>query len=115
MNNRVFYILLLILTCLISAVSQVFLKKAAQKDYSSFLRQYLNVQVVAAYIMFFLVIVGNTFVLKYIPLTVMNPIAETLPYILSIFFGYFFFNEKINIRKICGAVIIIIGIGVLMI
>lgn len=115
MNNRLFYFLLLILTCLVSAISQVLLKKAAQKEYSSFLRQYLNIRVITAYVMFFFVIVGNTFVLKYIPLTVMNPIAETLPYILSIFFGYFFFNEKINIRKICGAVIIIIGIGVLMI
>lgn len=114
MSNRILYILLLLVTCLISAVSQVMLKKAAQSEYKSFIWQYLNVRVVTAYVLFFFVLVANTFILKYIPMMVMNPIAETLPYILSIFFGYFFFNEKITIRKICGAIIIICGIVVLV-
>lgn len=113
MSSRFFYILLLLLTCFVSAISQVMLKKAALREYNSLIQQYLNFRVITAYILFFLVIVGNTFILKYIPMSVMNPIAETLPYLISIFFGYVFFNEKITLRKICGSILISIGICIL--
>ncbi|MBR4825398.1 MAG: EamA family transporter [Spirochaetaceae bacterium] len=115
MNKYFLCILLLIVNCIVSACSQVMLKKAAQKEYPSFLRQYFNIRVILAYSLFFLVVIGNTFVLKYIPMTIMGPISETLPYILSILFGYFVFNEKITKRKILGAVTIVSGIVVLVI
>lgn len=110
MNSEFFYILLLAITCFVSAVSQVLLKKAALKEYPSFLRQYLNVRVILAYFMFFAVVLANTYILRFIPMVVVSPVAETLPYVLSIVFGRIFFCEKITVRKICGAVIIIIGI-----
>lgn len=115
MNKRIIYFLILIFTCIISSISQVILKKAAQKNYSNFIRQYLNIYVISAYILFFLVIIMNTYILKVLPLSVMNPIAETLPYILSIILGHIFFNEKINKKTICGIIFIIMGIGVLVI
>ena len=99
MNNKFVYIFVLIISCFVSAISQVLLKKAALKEYPTFMRQYLNVRVVLAYFMFFAVVVANTYVLRFIPMTVMNPISETLPYVLSIIFGRVFFGEKLTIRK----------------
>lgn len=114
MNNKLFYILLLIVSCFISAISQVLLKKATQKEYSSFIKQYLNFLVIIAYLLFFTVVIVNIYILRFIPMTIMNPIAETLPYILSIVFGRLFFNEKITIKKIIGSMIIVLGIIILI-
>ena len=115
MNSKLFYILILIATCFVSSVSQVLLKKAALAKYPSFLTQYMNMNILLAYFMFFVVLVVNTYILRYIPMFMLSAISETLPYVFSIFFGFMFFGEKIKLRKICGAIIIIIGIGVLVI
>ncbi len=115
MNKYFIFIIFLIFSCLISAISQVLLKKSAQKQYNSFFKQYFNAYVIIAYLLFFIVVFANTYILRIIPMTIVNPIAETLPYIFSIIFGFFFFNEKITIRKILGSIIIIFGIIVLII
>ena len=83
---------------------------SASKEHSSFWRQYLNVRVIIAYMMYILVVVLNIFLLRYIPLVVAMPINGTLPFILSIFFGRIFFHEKITARKIVGSLLIIAGI-----
>ncbi len=110
MTEKLLFIGLLIVTCVMSAVSQVMLKKAAQKEYKSFIAQYLNFWVIISYMIFFIVVIGNIYVLKKLPMTVLGPIAETLPFILSIFFGRIFFHEKITTRKIVGSLLIIAGI-----
>ena len=115
MNSKFFYVLLLVIICFVSAISQVLLKKAALKDYSSFIRQYLNVRVVLAYFLFFAVVVSSTYILRFVPMTVMSPIAEALPYVLSIVFGCIFFGEKITKVKIIGGFFIVAGICVIVI
>lgn len=115
MSDNFFYILLLVITCLVSAISQALLKKAALKDYPSFIRQYLNAKVVLAYSLFFAVVVANIYILRFVPMIVVSPIAETLPYALSIAFGCVFFGEKITKAKIIGALFIIAGICVIVI
>ena len=114
MTEKLFFVGLLIVTCVMSAVSQVMLKKAAQKEYKSFITQYLNFWVITAYMIFFIVVIGNIYVLKKLPMTVLGPIAETLPFILSIIFGYIFFKEKITFRKLLGSLLIIGGIIVVV-
>ena len=54
MNDRILYILILIINCFASAISQILLKKAAQKNYDSFINQYLNIYVVFGYSLFFI-------------------------------------------------------------
>lgn len=114
MNSYFIYILLLIANCVISAISQILLKKAALKEYKGFIWQYLNVRVIVAYTLFFGVVVLNTYILKFLPLTVVNPLSESLPYVLSIISGYFFFEEKITWRKIVGALVIVCGIVIIV-
>ena len=90
-----FYILILLAACMVSAIAQVFLKKASQKEYGSLIRQYLNIWVVSGYAMFFAVMVLNIWLLKFIPMTVVSPVSESLPLLLSFLTGKIFFGEAI--------------------
>ena len=110
MNSTVFlYSLLLLLGVFISAISQVLLKKAAMKKYISPLQEYLNPQVIFAYVLF----VGTTFlsILAYrgIPLN-LGPVLETTSYIYVTIFGVFIFHEKVNRQKILALAFIVIGV-----
>ena len=104
------FALLLLLGVFISAISQVMLKNAAQKHYSSPIREYLNPLVIGAYMLF----VGTTFlsILAYrgIPLS-MGPILEATSYIYVTFFGMTLFHEKMTRQKWVALALIILGIG----
>ena len=52
MNSTLHYAMFLLLGTFISAISQVLLKKSAMKTYSSRIREYLNPQVITAYVIF---------------------------------------------------------------
>ena len=114
MSDKIIYVLLLVFNCIVSAVSQVLLKSSARKEHASFWKQYLNVRVIVAYMMYIFVVVLNIYLLRYIPLIVAMPFNGTLPFILSIFFGRIFFQERITIRKIVGSLLIIGGIIVIV-
>ena len=100
---------LLLLGVFLSAISQVMLKKAALRQYSSKLREYLNPLVIVAYTIF----VGTTFLSIYaykgIPLS-MGPVLEATSYIYVTVFGATIFKEKLNKRKLVGLALIIAGI-----
>lgn len=100
---------LLLLGVFLSAISQVMLKKAALRQYSSKLREYLNPLVIIAYTIF----VGTTFLSIYaykgIPLS-MGPVLEATSYIYVTIFGVTIFKEKLNKRKLVGLALIIAGI-----
>lgn len=104
-----FYAGLLLLGVFLSAISQVMLKKAALRQYSSKLREYLNPLVIVAYTIF----VGTTFLSIYaykgIPLS-MGPVLEATSYIYVTVFGVTIFKEKLNKRKLVGLALIIAGI-----
>jgi len=108
-TNPYFCAALLLLGVFISAISQVLLKKAALKKYSSPIMEYLNPMVIGAYGLFF----GTTFlsVLAYrgIPLS-LGPVLESTSYIYVMFFGSVIFKEKINARKILALGCIVAGI-----
>lgn len=112
MNNSVFlYSLLLLFGVFISAISQVLLKKAAMKQYASRLQEYLNPQVIFAYVLF----VGTTFlsILAYrgIPLS-LGPVLESTSYIYVTFFGVTIFREQLTPKKVFALGLIILGIVV---
>lgn len=110
MSDRILYLGLLIINCVISALSQVLLKSVAGRQHKSFWHQYLNVRVIIAYILYAIVVVVNIYVMKFIPLTMAMPFSSALPFILGVLFGRMFFGEKIGLRKIIGSLLIVIGI-----
>ena len=111
MSRTVLYACILLLGVFISAISQVILKKSANRQHGSFLKEYLNPPVVIAYIMF----VGTTLlsVLAYrvIPLS-MGPILEATSYIYVTVFGVLIFHEHLNKKKVLALILIIAGIAI---
>lgn len=100
---------LLLLGVFLSAISQVMLKKATLRQYSSKLREYLNPLVIVAYTIF----VGTTFLSIYaykgIPLS-MRPVLGATSYVYVTVFGVTIFKERLNKRKLVGLALIIAGI-----
>lgn len=110
MNRTVLlYSCILLLGVFISAVSQVMLKKAAQKTYKNAIKEYLNPLVIIAYIIF----IGTTFLsimaYKGIPLS-LGAVLEATSYIYVTIFGVTIFKEKIRMKKIVALGLIIAGI-----
>ncbi len=105
------YILIFLASVFMSSVSQVMLKKAAQKSYDSHIKEYLNPLVISAYLIF----VGTTLVgvlaYKVIPLS-MGPVLEASSYLYVTFFGIKLFGEKVNGKKIAALFLIVAGIVV---
>ena len=114
MSSKYFYILILVLMCFVSAFSQVLLKKASMHKYESFFRQYINPYVVCGYGLFFVVLLVNIYLLRYIPITVTSGISESLPLVLSFVTGRIFFEESITKQKLKGGLFIIVGILVMV-
>lgn len=102
---------LLLLGVFLSAVSQVMLKKAALRTYPSKIREYLNPLVIFAYVIFVGTTLISVFAYRVVPLS-LGPILEATSYIYVTIFGAAIFRETINVRKICGLLLIIAGIGV---
>ncbi|MDO5445389.1 MAG: EamA family transporter [Eubacteriales bacterium] len=110
-NSQFRYIIILLFSVFISSISQVFLKKATQKQYNSHLKEYLNPLVIFSYFLFF----GTTFltIFAYRGLSLSTgPILEATSYIYITVFGKIFFNEIITKKKIIALVFIICGIVV---
>ena len=93
----------------ISAFSQVLLKQSADTKTTSFWKQYLNVKVISAYIIFFIATLLSIYAYKVIPIT-LGAILGTLEYGLVAILSYFFFKEKLNKQQILGILFIITGI-----
>lgn len=108
-KEMMIYSCVLLVGVFISAISQVMLKKEAQKEHESVIKEYLNPLVIFAYVLF----VGTTFIsiiaYKGIPLS-MGPILEATSYIYVTIFGVSIFKEKMNVKKMIALAMIIIGI-----
>ena len=89
---------LLLLSVFISSVSQIILKKAADKTYESTLKEYMNPMVILTML-----------ALKHVPLS-MSPILESTGYIFVSVMGYIFLKERFSRRKLMGFALILAGI-----
>ena len=108
--NKIVCIIILLINCVVCAYSQVLLKKSSNIRYESFINEYLNIRVIVSYSLFFVVLMINSLLMRYLPLVVLSPISEAFPFILSVFAGLIFFNEKITKDKIIGVAFISAGI-----
>ena len=109
MSRLAKYSCILLFSVLISAISQVMLKKSALKKYESRIKEYLNPLVIFSYGLFFLCTFISMYSLKVVPLS-MAPVLEATSYIYVGVLSYIFLGEKMNKRQILGMALIIIGI-----
>ena len=105
------YFFLMLFSLLIAATSQVLLKMSAKREYSSFLREYLNGYVIGGYSLLVCSMVLAIFCYKglgYMGTVVMEPIS----YIMVMALSRVIFKEKVTLPKIVGMILIIAGITV---
>ncbi|MCI9129092.1 MAG: EamA family transporter [Eggerthellaceae bacterium] len=105
----ILYVLIYLAGVFIAAVSQVMLKKAAQREYESVAKEYLNPLVIFAYVLFFATTLMTIFAYKEVPLTY-GPILESASYIFVTIFGVTIFKESFGWKKGLALALIIIGI-----
>ena len=94
---------------LISSISQILLKKSADKTYDSRLKEYLNPLVIIAYGMFFCSMMITMYCYRYVDVSAV-PIFESAGYIFVGVLGYIFLKEKFTVKKIVGMLLIMLGI-----
>lgn len=105
------FVLFLILSNFIGAVSQVLLKKSALEKHKSFIFEYLNFKVILAYALFFTAVFIDLYALKVVPVSFV-PIIEASSYIFAIILSRIFFYDKINLLQAAAIFLIIAGICV---
>jgi len=108
-SNIILYSAIYLLGVIVSSFSQILLKKSANREEQSFIKQYLNVRVIVAYGMFFGATLLSIFAYKVIPLT-LGAILGTLEYGLVAILGHFLLKENLRARQIFGILVIIAGI-----
>lgn len=109
MSELAVFSCIMIISALISSVSQVMLKKSAQKTYESRLKEYLNPFVIVAYALFFGCTLISMYALKVVPLS-MAPILEATGYIFVSILSFIFLKERMTKRQLLGMGLIILGI-----
>lgn len=108
-QQGIFYACVFLVSVFISAISQVLLKKEAMVSHCSLIKEYLNMKVICAYIMFFSSTFLSIIAYKGIPLS-LGPVLEATSYVYVTIFGITIFKEKINKTKVLALSLIIIGI-----
>lgn len=103
------YLLIGFFSVFISCVSQTVLKKAAMKERKSFIEEYLNFPVIAAYAMFFGSTLLTMLAYKKLPLS-MSPAFESSSYIFVTIFGVTIFKERLTRKKLAALALILAGI-----
>lgn len=109
MDNYIVFILIFVLSVFVTSVSQVLLKKSANRQYASVKEEYLNPRVVIAYLLFFGATLVTVVAYRYVPLS-LGPVLEALGYVFVGILGVLVLKEKITIKSFVGMVLIVVGV-----
>ena len=109
------YYLLVIVSVLVAAVAQMLLKQGAEKQYDSFLRQYLNLWVIGGYGIMGCTLLLNIFCLSRGVLVKEISTIESLSYLFVPVLSWAFFKESITLRKASAIALIMFGVVVFFI
>lgn len=108
-KNEFFHSAVLLFSVIISNISQVLLKKSAQKKYASFIKEYLNPYVISAYTIFLFATFTTIYAYKGIPLS-LGAVLDSSGYIFISILGMLFLGEKITWKKAISLCVIVTGI-----
>ena len=108
------YYILVILSVLAAAGAQMLLKQGAKKEYSSFLRQYLNPWVIGGYGIMGASLLLNIFCLSHGVQVKEVSIIESLSYLFVPCLSWMFFKERITWRKARAIIVIMVGLMVFL-
>jgi len=106
------YKLLVIVSVLAAAGAQMLLKQGAKKEYSSFVRQYLNPWVIGGYGIMGASLLLNIFCLSHGVQVKEVSIIESLSYLFVPLLSWLFFKERISWKKVVAIAVIMAGVAV---
>lgn len=107
--------ILVIFSVLFAAAAQMLLKQGARKQYSSFLRQYLNPWVIGGYGIMGCSLLLNVFCMGHGVQVKEVSIIESLSYLFVPVLSWLVFKEGITWRKAGAIVMIMVGVVVFFI
>lgn len=99
----------MIAAAFLAAVSQILLKKSAQKEHKGILKEYVNGYVITGYVLLMGSLLMNMWAYQGIEYR-FGPVINASSYVFVLFLGRLFLQEKITAKKLWGNVLIIIGI-----
>lgn len=105
------YALIAVFSGILSAVSQILLKKSSSIQRNSRIKEYLNPYVIGGYGITFVCMLLMIIAYKGLPFKY-GAIIESLVYLYIMIFSRIFLNEKITLRKVIGNLIIVCGVVV---
>lgn len=109
MSNYLICAFVMTFGVIIAGFSQIILKQAAQKKYSHWIFQYLNVRVILGYGIMVASTLCTVYAYRTIPLS-MAPAWDALGQVVVVGLSYWILGEKISKKKLIGIAIIILGI-----
>ena len=92
-----------------SAMSQILLKKSANKEHKSWIYEYLNWQVILAYFIFFSVLLVNTYAYTQVDMKY-GAVIDAFTYVFVMILSWLILREKFTKWKLIGNLIIIAGV-----
>lgn len=95
----------------LSAISQILLKQSANQKHESFLKEYLNWRVITAYLIFFGVLLLNTYAYTQVDLKY-GSVIDTFTYVFVLLLSVLMLHEKVSKGQLIGNLLIIVGIFV---
>jgi len=90
------------------AVGGLFFKKASEKINNSFKDIIFNGYLYLGGIVYLGSALLNIYILKFLPYSVVLPMTS-ITYVWTLFISHILLNEKMNVKKVVGIILIIIG------
>lgn len=106
---RICFIIMIVCE-LVSAASQMLLKKSAGMAHESRIREYLNPWVISGYLLLFAAMFMTIRAYAYADQYMHVPMLETFGYVFVLIMGRIFYKDKITGTRLLGMALILTGI-----
>ena len=103
------YVIIAVVSGVLSSFSQVLLKKSAQKKRQTVLKEYFNFHVIFGYAITLFCMLLTIIAYRGIPFKY-GAVLESLVYLYIMILSRVFLNENFTKKKIIGNIIIVIGV-----
>lgn len=104
------YYCIVFFSVFIASTSQLLLKSSSVAEHKSFVKEYLNIKVIAGYGIMFMSLFLNIYALsKGVQIKEVSTM-ESLSYLFVPVLSYITFKEKISLRKVISIGVIMVGV-----
>ncbi|MGI6076692.1 MAG: EamA family transporter [Fastidiosipilaceae bacterium] len=97
------------ISAIFAALSQLLLKLSAGRTYKSSIGEYLNIRVISAYVLLGLSMLMNTYAFQTVDYK-WGPVIASTSYVYIMLLSYFVLKERMSTKKIIGSLLIVLGI-----